>query len=198
MAAFGGMAAGSWTWGMAAALNGLPIALLLAAMVLLFCAAIGTRLPLPQAGAVDLDPRSGWAPPDPALDIEPRSGPVVITVEFRIREQDIPEFLNAMADRRHIRRRDGARRWTLLRDLNDPETWIERFHVPNWIEYIRHNSRQTEADVRLAGHARDLHIGPEPPRVRRMIERQVDSWPAGRSPTAGDLAEPLTDARRYG
>ncbi|MGZ8281763.1 MAG: MFS transporter [Allosphingosinicella sp.] len=197
MAAFGGMAAGSWTWGVTAAARGLPLALLIAAGVLVICAALGARLPLPETGADNLDPRR-WSPPDPALNIEPRSGPVVITIEFRIREADIEEFLHAMADRRRIRRRDGARRWTLLRDLGDPEVWLERFHVPSWIEYIRHNSRMTEADALVAGHARDLHVGPEPPRIRRMIERQTSAWPAPHAPTSGALAEPLTDACRYG
>ena len=195
MAAFGGMAAGSWTWGMAAEAEGLSAALLLASAVLAACALLGLRLPLPRVGAVNLDPRSGWTPPDTAIDIEPRSGPVVITVEFRIREADVPEFLKAMAERRRVRRRAGARRWTLLRDVSDPEAWIERFHVPNWIEYIRHNSRITEADALLTGRAWELHAGPEPPRVRRLIERQTGVRSGTGLP---DLSEPLTDARRFG
>jgi hypothetical protein len=189
MGAFGGMAAGAWTWGVTTAASGLSEALLIAAGTLVLCAALGLQLPLPRAGEANLDPRSGWAPPNPALDIEPRSGPVVITVEFRIRETDVAEFLEAMADRRRIRRRDGARRWTLLRDLEDPEVWIERFHVPSWIEYIRHGQRMTESDVLVARHARELHIGPEPPRIRRMIERQTHAWPAAGAP--GGVAEPF-------
>jgi predicted MFS family arabinose efflux permease len=195
MAAFGGMAAGSWTWGMAAVAQGLTAALLQAAAVLVACAALGLRLPLPGIGTSNLDPRSGWNPPDTALDIEPRSGPVVVTVEFRIREADVAEFLKAMAERRRVRRRAGARRWTLLRDLSDPEAWMERFHVSNWIEYIRHNSRITQADALLTGRAWELHAGPEPPRVRRLIERPTD---APVDPVLPELSEPLTDARRFG
>ena len=195
MAAFGGMAAGSWTWGMAAVAESLSAALLQAAAVLVACAGLGLRLPLPGIGSSNLDPRSGWNPPDTALDIEPRSGPVVVTVEFRIREADVAEFLKAMAERRRVRRRAGARRWTLLRDLSDPEAWIERFHVPSWIEYIRHNHRITQADALLTGRAWELHAGPEPPRVRRLIERPTDA-PA--DPILPGLTEPLTDARRFG
>ena len=40
------------------------------------------------------------------------------------------EFLKVMAERSRIRRRDGARRWSLLRDLSDPQIWIERYHNP--------------------------------------------------------------------
>ncbi len=195
MAAFGGMAIGSWTWGMAAEAEGLPAALVEAAAVMAVCAALGLKLPLPRVGAANLDPRSGWVPPDTALDIEPRSGPVVITIEFRIREADIPEFMKAMAERRRIRRRAGARRWTLLRDLSDPEIWIERFHLPNWIEYIRHNSRITQADALATGRAWELHAGPDSPHIRRLIERHTDAPPDTVRP---ELSEPLTDARRFG
>ena len=176
-------------------LNAVAAALLKASAVLAACALLGLKLPLPRVGADNLDPRSGWNPPDTAIDIEPRSGPVVVTVEFRIRETDVTEFLKAMAERRRVRRRAGARRWTLLRDVSDPEAWIERFHVPNWIEYIRHNSRITEADALLTGRAWELHAGPEPPRVRRLIERQTGIRAGTGLP---DLSEPLTDARRFG
>ena len=59
---------------------------------------------------------------------------------------NVPGFLAAMAERRRIRRRDGAREWSLLRDLSDPELWIERFHVATWLDYVRHNRRRTRAD----------------------------------------------------
>ena len=52
-----------------------------------------------------------------------------------------------MAERRRIRRRDGARQWTLKRDLENPQIWIETYHTPTWIEYIRHNQRMTHADA---------------------------------------------------
>jgi predicted MFS family arabinose efflux permease/quinol monooxygenase YgiN len=194
MAAFGGMAAGSWTWGMTAEDHGIPAALASASAVMLACALLGLRLPLPRTSDLNLDPLREWTPPAPAIDVRPRSGPVMVTIEFRISQEDIAEFLEAMAERRRVRRRDGARRWTLLRDLSDPEIWIERFHVANWIEYIRHNNRITYADALATGRARALHVGPEPPLVRRMIERQTGPLAAG----SESLAEPLTDPRRFG
>jgi len=49
----------------------------------------------------------------------------VIMIEYAIKEQDTAEFLAVMAERRRIRRRDGARQWTLARDLENPESWME-------------------------------------------------------------------------
>jgi hypothetical protein len=103
---------------------------------------------------------------------------VVITIEYIIRQEDVREFLAAMAERRRVRRRDGARHWTLLRDLADPELWIERYHTPTWLDYVRHNQRITQADAEIGERVRALHRGTTPPRVHRMIERQTGSLPA--------------------
>lgn len=196
MAAFGGMAAGSWTWGMVAETSGIPAALLGGAAALTICAVLGFKLPLPRSSDLNLDPLREWTPPDPAIDIEPRSGPVVIMIEFRIRQDDLREFLTIMGERRRVRRRNGARAWSLLRDVADPEVWIERFQVANWIEYIRLNNRITHADALGTRGARELHQGPEPPLVRRLVERPIGA--AADISTAMSLAEPLTDPRRFG
>ncbi|RVD33104.1 MFS transporter, partial [Mesorhizobium sp. M4A.F.Ca.ET.020.02.1.1] len=100
-----------------------------------------------------------------------RSGPIAIMIEYVIRSEDEPEFLATMAERGRIRRRDGARNWTLARDLENPGIWIEHYHTPTWVEYIRHNRRATHADAVVGERIRALHSGEEPPRVRRMIER---------------------------
>jgi len=86
-------------------------------------------------------------------------------------------FLSTMAERKRIRRRDGARHWTLLRDLENPDIWVERYHSPTWLDYIRQNQRMTQADVEVLERLRALHQGPERPRVHRMIERQTGGVP---------------------
>jgi MFS family permease len=193
MATFGGMALGSWIWGEAAADHGTANALFAAAAVLLVGAAIGFRYALPELKSLNLDPLNRWKEPDIALDIRPRSGPVVVTIEYVIAQADVVDFLSVMAERRRIRRRDGARHWTLLRDLEDPEIWIERYHSPTWLEYVRQAQRVTHADVGVGEALRALHKGPERPRVRRMIERQTGSLSTDASSPAHDLAAPLTD-----
>lgn len=196
MAAFGGMAGGSWLWGGLAEWQGVAIALFAAVAVQIGCAILGRWQPLPQIEDLNLDPLYRWREPETAVEIEPRSGPVVVTIEYVIREQDIPEFLAAMADRRRIRRRDGALNWALMRDLGDPEIWIERYSTPTWLDYLRHNSRITQADAQIAQRVRRLHRGPGTPKVRRLIERQTGAFTISRAPGARELAEPLTDPTR--
>jgi MFS family permease len=196
MSAFGGMALGSWLFGLVAEHRGVAVALLAAASLQGLVALLGLRLPLPQVEHLDLDPLDTWAEPDTAVPLEPRTGPVVITIEYRIAQADIEAFLTAMNERRRIRRRDGARHWTLLRDLGDAGLWIERYHVATWLDYLRHNNRRTHADAENRERLMALHIGPEAPAVRRMLERQTGSLPASRSAGPRELAEPMTDATR--
>lgn len=196
MSAFGGLAAGSWLWGSVAASQGVKEALLFATIVLAGSALLGLWLRLAQSEEVNLDPLRQWTAPATAVPVQPRTGPVVVTVEYIIRPEDVMEFLAAMAERRRIRRRDGALGWRLLRDLADPQLWIERYEAPTWLDYIRLNNRLTQDDAIIPARLRALHRGAEAPRVRRMIERQTGSLPAGNTPDSEELAEPLTDPTR--
>jgi hypothetical protein len=101
-----------------------------------------------------------------------------------------------MDERRRIRRRDGARNWTLLRDLMDEEIWIERYHVATWLDYIRHNKRRTHADEENSRQILALHRGDGPPVVRRRIERQTRRPSGGFHSLPPGLSEPLTDPGR--
>jgi MFS family permease len=172
---FGGIALGSWIWGVVADAHGAPTALIAAAIAMLAGGAIGYVLPLPQHTPSNLDPLNHWTEPMLALDLQPRSGPIAIMIEYVIKEEDVPEFLVAMTERGRIRRRDGARNWVIARDLEHPDVWLETYHTPTWLDYIRHNTRITHADAAITQRIRALHAGPERPRVRRWIERPTSA-----------------------
>jgi hypothetical protein len=193
MAAFGGMTLGAWVWGQVTEASGLAAALLASAVVQVICALIGLKFPLAPATELNLDPLSRWSEPTTAVPVDPRSGPVVVTIDYLIDEDDLPEFLTVMAERRRMRRRDGARHWTLLRDLADPTRWIERYHAETWVDYVRHNLRRTHDDAHVSERIAALHRGPEAPVVHRMLER-----PARPPLDDGDHAvpEPMSDASR--
>lgn len=174
-ATFGGMAAGSWIWGAVATSAGVEAALMTAAGVLLFGAVVGFFVAIPDFGTLDLDPANRFREPMLRLDLRGRSGPIMVMVDFVIDKKDVPEFLRLMAERRQIRRRDGARNWALLRDLEQPEIWSESYHVATWDEYLRHNQRRTKADIEVSERLHALHRGATAPRVHRMIERHTIS-----------------------
>jgi hypothetical protein len=172
-ATFGGMALGSWLWGVTADAYGPPAALVGSGALLVAGATFGLRYALPEFVALNLDPLNQFKEPSLRLDLKSRSGPIMVMVDYEIAQEDIPAFLATMTERRRIRIRDGARQWALLRDLENPRVWTETYHVPTWVEYIRHNLRRTQADAEIANRLRALHRGAEHPRVHRMIERQT-------------------------
>ena len=188
MATFSGLAAGSWLWGEVAAAVSVSAALLVAALTMLAGTVLGRWLPLPQTEELNLELLRTWKEPTTVVPVDGRTGPVVVSIEYLIHEADVVEFLDAMTERRRIRRRDGARNWRLLRDLADPQLWIERYETPTWLDYVRHNNRITHHDAVIPQRLRALHRGAEPPRVRRMIERQ--SSPPPSEPPRETLIDP--------
>lgn len=196
MATFGGMAAGAWGFGAVAESADVASALLAAAALQGAGGLLGLILPLPGSGQDDLAPLDRWREPETAVPVTARSGPIVVTVEHRVAEADIPAFLQAMNERRRICRRDGARRWTLLRDLAEPELWVERFHMPTWLEYVRDTQRRTRADLENFERIRALHVDGGEPRVHRMIERPVGSASSHHAPGGREVGDPMTDPAR--
>lgn len=177
-ATFGGMALGAWVWGAVAEARSVEFSLICAATLLVAGALAGMRFALPDVGSENLDPLDSWKVPRLALDLQGRSGPVAIMIEYHIELEDTEAFLDAMNERKRIRRRDGARNWELLRDTEHPEEWMEMFHVPTWNDYVRHNMRRTKADAGAGQRVMALHKGNEPPKVHRMVVRSTE--PSGR------------------
>lgn len=195
MAVFGGMATGSWLFGSVAGHYGVVFALASAGAYQMANLIAGLLFRLPAISELDLTPSESWQEPSTALPVEPRSGPIVITVEHRIAEADIAAFLTIMSERRRIRSRDGARDWSLLRDLAEPTLWVERFDFATWLEYVRHNERRTKADQANSDALYRIWIDGTKPVIHRQIERQTGSLPTDRGLDAMTL-DPITDASR--
>ena len=172
MCTFGGMAFGSWLWGTLVETQSIEQALQLAAALTLVGVIVGFRWAVPARIERDLEPLDRWQEPPVGLDILPRSGPVSVAVEYLIDDPDVSEFKALMFERRRIRRRDGARQWTLLRNLEQVNQWIERFELPTWADYVRFHARTTQEDGRVGEQIRALHKGEGTPRVRRMLVRE--------------------------
>ncbi|CDX53853.1 putative TRANSMEMBRANE EFFLUX PROTEIN [Mesorhizobium plurifarium] len=178
----GGIAAGSWLWGTVAESYSLTMALESAAGALLLVAGAGLLLPIRQWKDSDQD-SIGFETPDLSLDLKPRSGPIVVKIEYSIPEADTDAFLDGMQERRRVQSRVGARRWNLQRDLQEPSHWIETFRTPTWMDYLRLNHRLTAADKDLDRRLLELHVGDLPPRTTLSIERPArptlkrDQWP---------------------
>ena len=172
--AFGGMALGSWLWGLAAHYYGLPFSLALAGGVLAASVALSRVLPMPSGVGENLDPQLPEFVPTLDKAIPYRDGYVVLTIEYRVALADAPLFASAMRTLSRVRQRNGARRWSLMVDVTDPELWVERFQYPTWIDYLRQRHRGTIADRAIWEHARTFHRGDAPPKVRRLMAQPIE------------------------
>jgi MFS family permease len=152
----GAVALGSAAWG-ALAESTLTGAHLISASALVVTAPIARRWQLRNIANLDLR----MVPSDdPTVTIVPHTtdGPVLVTVTYEVPGDDVHEFADAMRYVETHRRRTGAYRWGLFRDLAAPDQFIETFVVESWGEHLRQHRRTTvNADRFLDPVRRYLH-----------------------------------------
>jgi len=164
----GGLAGASALWGAIGARWGLRIALISgAASMLAGLAVYSWRLAV--ADEVNTDLVNPLPLPQTVIDINPDSGPVLITIEYRINPALSEEFVDAMRQLRVIRLRDGAVFWGLFVDTAEPDRFIENFISETWVEHLRLHERRIESDMVYETRARSFHLGDVPPPVTHLI-----------------------------
>ena len=171
----GGIALGSWMWGSIANVIGVEGALLVSAVALIASPLLGFWMRMPTVSGPNELSLDVLADPEVRLSLTPRSGPIVIEIEYRVDPAKARLFYAVMQHVQLSRQRNGAYGWSIARDIADPELWTERFHCPTWHDYLRQRSRSTASERALHVRANEFHIGPEPIRIRRMLERPVGS-----------------------
>jgi hypothetical protein len=148
---------------------------LVSAGLMLLSPLLGLWLPMPPVGARNEAASELLADPEVQLQLTGRSGPLVVEIEYRVAQDNARAFHNVMQEVQLSRQRNGAYGWSIARDIADPELWTERYHCPTWLDYLRQRNRATLAERELHQQAIAFHIGPEPIRVRRMLERPFGS-----------------------
>jgi MFS family permease len=165
---FGGQAAAGLLWGIVAQRFGVPTALLVAAAALLAGTATASRWPLIDAARLNRDPAVYWPEPHLSVEADPRDGPVLVRVAYRVRAERADDFVEAMQFVRRSRLRTGATRWGLFRDVAAPDRYVEAYLVPSWEEHLRqHGGRLTGFDQEREEAARALIE--EPPEVEHLL-----------------------------
>src|SRR6267154_1822268 len=154
----GGMALGSILWGQVATLIGIPAALTTAAAGMLIAIALTWRFKLGHHEVFDFRPSLDWAAPVLAETPEPDSGPVLVTIEYRVQPDKRAEFVTAMQALREMRRRNGAYFWELFHDSADPARFIECFMDESWLEHLRQHERVSVADREIQQRAKQYMV----------------------------------------
>jgi MFS family permease len=163
----GAMTVGSLIWGQVASVEGLSMAHFVAAGGMLLGVAATWRFKLDTDAAIDLTPSMHWPVPVVSTSIEHNAGPVLVTVEYRVRGEDREAFLSAIQRVGGERVRDGAYTWGVFEDVSESNVFIETFYSECWLEHMRQHERVTNADRVIEGEVRGSLTGP--PRITHYV-----------------------------
>ena len=94
-------------------------------------------------------------------------GPVLVTIEYSVVRELESKFVKAMREYARVRRRDGAYRWGIYRDMEVANRFVEIFLVHSWAEHLRQHERQTKADRELEERVYSYVAGE--PKVRHLL-----------------------------
>jgi predicted MFS family arabinose efflux permease len=187
---FGSISVGSFAWGSVAANFGLSTAQLLAAAGAIVGVPLSWPWRLQTAEGVDLTPSRHWQAPVLAREVEDDSGPVLITVRYRLARDEADSFLDAVEKVGDQRRRDGAYAWGVFADVAEKGVYLETFLIGSWLEARYLRERVTEADRLRENQLKALLA--EPPSLTLML--YADAPKPARAHTA-DLALALTTSQ---
>jgi MFS family permease len=164
----GGMALGSAFWGALAARVGIDTVFVIAGVSTVLSAALGYVARFPNV-PIDLSGWNHWRMPAVRRDAAPSldEGPVLVTVEYQVPSGDAQRFLRAMQQYGRVRRRDGAFRWGIFRDVERADVFLEIFEVTSWAEHLRQHDRFTRADAALEQEI--LQYARHDPTIRHLI-----------------------------
>ena len=129
--------------------------------ITLLAGVMATRLDIPVLGEID-EPRSaGLEVLQELADADVR-GAVVVARTWCVHPEDVDEMLATLRQARGIRRRTGARAWTLHRDAIEPGVFTEIVHYVDWEEHLLQRTRLDTDDLAVLRHLRALDVDGAP------------------------------------
>ena len=173
---FGATTVGSAVWGQLAGMEGLAIAHFVAAAGVVIAIPLTWGWKLQTGADLDLTPSMHWRAPVLAQKIENNQGPVLVTVQYRVDAEKRAEFLSALTEVGHERKRDGAFAWGVFEDTADTGRFVEI--VPDRI------LARTHACARTRDHRRPNDRGPCPSIAWRRAGGHVPDRLSARPPIA--------------
>ena len=144
----------SIVWGQVATHIGIASALTIAAVGLIAATGLTWRYKLGDHAALNFSPSMDWPAPVIAETPEPDSGPIMVTIEYRVHPAHRAQFIDAMQAVREMRRRNGAYFWELFHSTHDSARFVECFMDESWIEHLRLHERMSVSDRETLARAK--------------------------------------------
>ncbi len=152
-------------WGWLAGVLGTPQCFAVAGVGLIAGLVLIRFFPLVIDETIDLTPSGHWPEAHANLQADLDDGPVLVSIEYNVSRENFERFRLVMRQLRERRLRDGAMRWRLYQDAQEPERFLELFRLDSWGEHLRQHERTTVDDKELEAVALQLHRGPARPKV---------------------------------
>lgn len=145
----GSMALGSLIWGQVATTLGLSQALIIAAAGALVAIVLSWRWRISGSDSIDLSPSMHWPTPVIHDAVTPDRGPVLVTIQYQVRDEHTDDFLRVIRQLGQHRRRNGAFAWSMFEHTEQRNHFIESFNAESWLEHLRQHERVTQAERAL-------------------------------------------------
>lgn len=190
----GGVAIGAWAWGRCTDQIGVGNTLVVAGCLMIASVLVGLWLRLPDLSVPPEERLIDRVGPTIGLDITPRSGPIVIELDYVVPTANARAFYEVMQKVRRYRQRTGAYGWSIARDITDATRWTERFHAPTWNDY-QHLIHRGDGSGREGLDESHALLDPAfPVQVRRLLERPAGSvrWKDETPDRGGDVGPQTT------
>ena len=163
------LAVGSAAWGALASAFDTRVALVASAGMLVVVLAFRRKLRVEMGSEADVTPSLHLPELAVVTEPQPDDGPVLIQIEYRVDVEQRSAFLHAIQAVEATRRRNGAARWRVYRDLGEDGLFVERYIIQSWSEYVRLRTRMTVADRKVQDRVADLQRKDVPIRVSRLL-----------------------------
>ncbi|MEO1459833.1 MAG: MFS transporter, partial [Pseudomonadota bacterium] len=119
-----------------------------------------------------------WPAPPVVAPEESGTGPVMVSLDYRVGEAERADFLALMQRLRASRLRDGGYGWQLFRVAEEEGLYREVFQVSTWEEHLRQHDRVTEAERDLQAKIAALTAGGAGARIRHLLPPGAAGLPA--------------------
>ena len=169
MVTFGGsMGFGSLLWGTLSDQYSTSTSITVASMGLLLTLLLSRRFDIANDN-LDLSTAAQWPMPIPVDSVPVNKGPVMVSIDYCIPEQNVDEFLSLMKKLRVIRKRNGAYFWQIYHDAKDHQLFSEVYMSESWSETLRQRDRITSSEMSIRDQVMAMHVGKNKPAISIKI-----------------------------
>lgn len=170
-----GSATGAATWGMVTDYSDVSMGLAASALFGFLCLLLIRKIAIHHYQADQFLPVPDIDRPSSNTSISNELGPVLISIQYRIAADDVPDFKKIMKEIRKSRKRQGCTSWNLFMDTDNTEIFTENFAFSNWGEYIRRFDRITNADLEWQDKRSALQKNSMQIKIERKVAFSIDS-----------------------